>query len=165
MLVYVKEDIFIISSNATCSRHNIAEILFIWRQAIITKSLSLQPTRCYNVMGRRVVVFNAFVVYSGVRFFGIFFLSVFVLCLVYPLLLWIVHFFIAPSVFWNVFFSNSLIRSWRTVLLVEETKVRGENLSLYHILLYHRVYQLILVQLMNSLVIWYQLIICWLVTI
>ena len=73
MLVYVKEDIFIISSNATCSRHNIAEILFIWRQAIITKSLSLQPTRCYNVMGRRVVVFNAFVVYSGVRFFGIFF--------------------------------------------------------------------------------------------
>jgi hypothetical protein len=73
MLVYVKEDIFIISSNATCSRHNIAEILFNWRQAIITKSLSLQPTRCYNVMGKRVVVFNAIFVYSGVRFFGIFF--------------------------------------------------------------------------------------------
>ena len=163
-MVYVKEDIFIISSNATCSRHNIAEILFIWRQAIITKSLSLQPTRCYNVMGRRVVVFNAIFVYSGVGLFGIFFVCLRPVSCV-PNVALDCPFFFAPSVFWNVYFSNSLIRSWRTVLLVEETKVRGENLSLYHILLYHRVYQLILVQLMISLVIWYQLIICWLVTI
>ena len=71
-------------------------------------------------------------------------------------------YFIAPSVFSNVYFNNCLIRSWRSVALVEETRERGENPSLYHIMLYHRVYQLIVVQLMYSLVIRYQLIICWL---